>query len=136
VHDYSGGIAPSGLFWTVEIPRAAFSVDRHRRRARLHLRDLPLIDQFTFLGPSDTLAILDIAIEWDALGAPADVGSGAGVPASDPAAFLGSFAPAKARARFSGRELGFRFTSDPGADSDGAYAQIGSERNGVFLQVS
>jgi hypothetical protein len=127
VHDYSGGIAPPGLFWTVEIPRGSFSVDRRRRQASLHLRDVPLIDQFTFLGPSDTLAILDIAIEWDALGAPADVGSGAGVPPTDPAAFLGSFALAKARARFSGRQLGFRFTSDPGADSDGAHAQIGSE---------
>jgi hypothetical protein len=97
---------------------------------------VPLIDQFTFLGPSDRLAILDIAIEWDAPGPPADVGSGVAVPPTDPAAFLGSFAPARARARFSGRELGFRFTSDPGADSDRGYAQLGTERNGVFLARS
>ena len=120
---------------TVEVPRGAFKVNRHQRHASLHLRDLPLIESFRIFGPSDTPAVLDIAIEWDALADPADRGSGAAVPPTDPAAFLGRFAPAKARGRFSGRELGFSFRSNRGADSTLGYAEIGTERNGVFLQV-
>jgi hypothetical protein len=134
VHDYSPGIPPSGLFWTIEIPRGAFSVDRRARHASLRLRDFPLVQQFTFLGPHDAPAVLDIAVEWDALDAPIAVRSGAAVPPTDPAAFLGTFASARATGRFSGRQAGFRFTSTPGASTDTTYAEIGTERNGVFLR--
>jgi hypothetical protein len=105
-----------------------------QKRARLHLRDLPLIDTFTFFGPSDTPAVLNMTIEWDALEDPVDLGSGAAVAATDPAAFLGSLARARSTAHFSARQLGFSFRSDPGASSEsGGYAEIGTERNGVFL---
>ena len=108
-------------------------MSRRRKHARLHLRDLPLIDTFTFFGPSDTPAVLSMTIEWEALEDPVDLGSGATVPLDDPAAFLGRFARARSTAHFSGRQLGFSFRSDPGASSDGGYAEIGTERNGVFL---
>ena len=133
MHDYNGGIPPSGLFWTVELPQGAFWVSQRRKRARLHLRDLPLIDTFTFFGPSDTPAVLSMTIEWEAIEDPVVLGSGAAVPPTDPAAFLGSFARARSTAHFSGRQLGFRFSTDPGASSDDGYAEIGTERNGVFL---
>ena len=108
-------------------------MSRRRKHARLHLRDLPLIDTFTFFGPSDTPAVLSMTIEWEALEDPVDLGSGATVPLDDPAAFLGRFARARSTAHFSGRQLGFSFRSDPGVSSDGGYAEIGAERNGVFL---
>jgi hypothetical protein len=133
VHDYNGGIPPSGLFWTVELPPRAFAVSRDRRHAVLHLRDLPLINTFTFLGPSDTPAVLSMTIEWEALEDPVALGLGAAVPPTDPAAFLGSFAGARSTAHFWGRQLGFSFRTDPGASSDAGYAEIGTERNGVFL---
>ena len=133
MHDYNGGIPPSGLFWTIELPRGAFSVSRRQKRARLHLRDLALIETFTFFGPSDTPAVLDMTIEWAALEDPVNLGAGDAVPPSDPAAFLGSFARARSTAHFSGRQLGFSFSSDLGASSDAGYAEIGTERNGVFL---
>lgn len=133
VHDYSGGIPPSGLFWTVEVPRESFSVSGQNQRARLQLRDLALIDTFVIFGPSDTPAVFDIAIEWEALEAPVERGLGNTVPPTDPAAFLGSFAEARATAEFSGRELGFSFKSNGRATTNGTYALIGTERNGVFL---
>jgi hypothetical protein len=108
-------------------------VSPDRRHAVLHLRDLPLIDTFTFLGPHDTPAVLDMAIEWEALEDPIALGSGATVPPTDPAAFLGSFARARSTAYFAGHQLGFSFKSDPGVSSDDGYAEIGTERNGVFL---
>ena len=133
MHDYNAGIPPSELFWTVDLPREAFWVSRGQKRAKLHLRDLPLIETFTFLGANDTPAALSMTIEWEAIEDPVDRGSGSEVPPDDPAAFLGSFARARSTAHFSGRQLGFSFRSDPGASSDEGYAQIGTERNGVFL---
>ena len=61
------------------------------------------------------------------------LGCGQGSAADDPAAFLGRFAKARSTAHFSGRQLGFSFESDPGLSTDKGYAQIGRERNGVFL---
>jgi hypothetical protein len=133
VHDYNGGIPPSGLFWTVELPQGAFAVIRQHKHARLHLRDLPLIDTFTFLGPSDTPAVLSMTIEWDALEDPVELGAGAAVPPTNSAVFLGHFAKAKSTAHIVGCQLGFSFRSNPGASSDAGYAEIGAERNGVFL---
>jgi hypothetical protein len=103
------------------------------RHAVLHLPRLPLIDTFTFLGPDDTPAILNMRIEWEALEDPVDLGSGSAVPPDDPAAFLGSFARARSTAHFSGRQTGFSFRSNPGVSSDAGYAEIGTERNGTFL---
>jgi len=133
VHDYNGGIPPSGLFWTVELPPDAFWVSGRQRRARLHLSDFPLIDQFTFLGPNDTPAVLSMTIEWEALEDRVALGSGDEVPLTDPAAFRGRFAKARSTAHFSGRQLGFSFESDPGVSTDKGYAEIGRERNGIFL---
>jgi hypothetical protein len=134
VHDYNGGIPPSGLFWTVELPPGAFAVSRRRKYAKLHLHDLPLIDTFTFMGPSDTPAVLSMTIEWEAIEDPVALGEGVEVPPDDPAAFLGHFAKARSTAHIVGRQLGFSFYSDPGVSSDKGYAEIGTERNGVFLR--
>jgi hypothetical protein len=70
---------------------------------------------------------------WEALEDPVNLGSGNTVPPTDPAAFLGSFAAARSTAQFLGREIGFSFRSDRGVISDLGYAEIGTERNGVFL---
>jgi hypothetical protein len=74
-----------------------------------------------------------MTIEWDAIDEPVKLGSGNTVPPEDPASFLGRFAKAKSTAKFSGRQLGFSFKSDGEATTDRGYAEIGSERNGVFL---
>jgi hypothetical protein len=74
-----------------------------------------------------------MTIEWEAIEDPVRLGSGAAVPATDPAAFLGTFAAARSTAHFSGRQLGFAFRSNPVVSTDEGYALIGSERNGVFL---
>jgi hypothetical protein len=133
VHDYNAGIPPSGLFWTVELPPDAFWVSERQKYARLHLQNFPLIETFTFLGPHDTQAVLSMTIEWEALEKRVALGSGKEVPPTDPAAFRGRFAKARSTAHFSGRQLGFSFESDPGVSTDRGYAEIGRERNGIFL---
>jgi len=133
VHDLNGGIHPNGLFWTVAVPRSAFSLNVHAGRARLRARGVPLIETFVCGGPNAVPAVADVDVVWDAVEAPADRGLGNGVPPTDPGAFVGRFARARAAGSFSGTILGFEFRSLPGASSDPGFAQIGTERNGVFI---
>jgi hypothetical protein len=55
----------------------------------------------------------------------------AGQAATRTLAALGRFATARSTGSFSGSELGFSFKGR--GDTDGTFAELGSERNGVFL---
>ena len=104
------------------------------QRGILHIRNLPVIDTFQFFGPSDTPALVDFRVEWHATGPAAAVGMGTLVPPTNPKAFLGEIAPAVSTIALSAEEIGFTFESDGRAStSPRGYAQIGTERNGVFL---
>lgn len=134
VHDNNGGIFTSGLFWTVQLADDAFDVSEDGTSARLHAANVPLIDQFVFLGPNSIPSTVSLNVRWRATGPRVARGKGKTVPANDGGAFLGEFAPARSTATFSGKELGFRFQSDPGATTDPAgFAEMGSERNGSFM---
>jgi hypothetical protein len=108
-------------------------MSRSGRRAIVEARDVPVIDTFQFANPVSVPATVSFKIEWEATGQPEQLGSGNMVPATDPAAFLGIFAAARSTGHFSGAELGFSFVSKGRANTDRGYAQIGTERNGVFL---
>ncbi len=108
-------------------------MSRNRRRATLEARDIPVIDTFQFANPFLVPSTVSFRVEWEATGPPAQLGSGNAVPATDPAAFLGTFARARSTGHFSGAELGFSFATNRRASSDRGYAEIGTERNGVFL---
>jgi hypothetical protein len=133
VHDYNGGVQPSGLFWAVELPGGAFTVSHGGRRATLEARNVCVLDSFQFLGPASVPATVSFTVRWQATGSQVLRGKGAAVPPTDPAAFLGQFAPARATGAFSGSQLGFSFRSNLGVSSDEAFAELGPERNGVFL---
>ena len=97
-----------------------------RRRAILEAKDVPVIDSFQFANPFLVPSTVSFRIEWDATGPPKQLGSGNAVPATDPASFLGTFAPARSTGQFSGAELGFSFSSKRGASSDRGYARVSS----------
>jgi hypothetical protein len=98
------------------------------------VRNLPVIDSFQFFGPSDTPALVDVDVEWEATDSAVARGLGSGVGPTDPRAFLGEIAPAISKASFSGQEIGFEFESTGKATTDPqGYAQLGTERNGVFV---
>jgi hypothetical protein len=134
VHDFNGGILPSGLFWVVELPDDAFRVSHDGRRATLRAEQVPVVDSFQFGGPLSVPATVSMNVTWEATGDRQPRGKGSAVPATDPAAFVASFATARSTASFSGSELGFSFRSDPGASTDRTFAEMGAERNGVFLR--
>jgi hypothetical protein len=131
VHDFNPGILPSGLFWVVQLPRDAFTISHDGRRATLEAKDVCVLDSFQFLGPNSVAASVSFTVRWQATGPRERRGSGTAVPPTDPAAFLGRFAPARATGSFSGSEVGFSFTGR--GDTDDAFAELGPERNGVFL---
>jgi hypothetical protein len=133
VNDFNGGIIPSGLFWTLPVDDDALRVSHDGRRAVLEVDELPVIDSFQFFGPSQTPASVSFRAEWRATGPFEERGSGTDVPPDDPAAFLGRLAVARSTANFEGSEFGFSFRSDPGASTDRGFAEMGRERNGVFL---
>jgi hypothetical protein len=133
-NDLNGRILPSGLFWTVDLRKSAVDFKMSNRRAVLHAKNMAVIDTFRFLGPSDTPALVDPRVEWEATGPAVPRGRGTEVPPTDPASFLGEIAPAVSTISFSADEIGFEFESNRGAStSPRGYAQLGTERNGIFL---
>ena len=133
MHDFNGGVQPSGLFWIVELPEDAIHVSNNGRRAGVHAEDVPVLDSFHFGGPTSIPATVTYSIEWEATGPAVERGSKGNPAATDPAAFRGEFAPAIATGSFSGRELAFSFKADPDTSSSRGYAELGRERNGIFL---
>jgi hypothetical protein len=115
----------------VELPRDAFNVSHGGRRATLEARDVCVLDSFQFFGPVNVPASVSFKIRWEATGRFERRGRGSEVSPTDPAAFLGRFARARSTGSFSGSQLGFSFKAR--GDTDRGYAQLGPERNGVFL---
>ena len=108
-------------------------MSRDGRRAVVAAKDVPVIDTFQFAGTFLVPATVSFLVRWEATGPSRKLGSGKAVRPKNPAAFRGTFAPARSTGRFSGAELGFSFVSKPGVSSERGYAEIGTERNGVFL---
>jgi hypothetical protein len=133
VHDFNGGIQPSGLFWIVQLSDRALHVSRDGRRATMRAEDVSVLDSFQFGGPVSVPATISLNVTWEATGQRVSRGKGSAVAPTDPAAFLGRFAAARSTASFAGSELGFSFRSDPGVSTDRGYAEMGTERNGSFL---
>ena len=133
LHDFNGGILLSGLFWTFALQPSQVHFSRDDRRATLKVRGLPIIDTFSFFSPNDTPATVDFDVEWRATGPATRQGGGSTGDPTAPNAWLGEIAPAVSTITCSGAEFGFEFDSGDGTSAAGGYAQIGHERNGVFL---
>jgi hypothetical protein len=132
LHDYNGGVLPSGLFWVIQLRRDDLWVDADARRATLRVRDRAVLDSFQFGGTNSVPAMVSVHVTWQATGSAELRGEGTTVPTDDEAAFLGRLARARSTGSFEGSQLGFSFRSDS-ATTDRGYAQVGRERNGRFL---
>lgn len=132
VHDFNPGIRPSGLFWIAQIPDEALTITD--RTAHLHLENMPVTDNYFFLGPGDDESAVSMDISWVAFGKVRHIRPGSSDPA-DPTNFAAEFRFATATGSFSGSnpDEGFTFQSND-ASSEGVFAEMGTERNGSFLQ--
>lgn len=130
LHDFTGSIQPSGLFWIVQAPDDALEIEGDT--AELNVEHASVIDDFQFLAPGGVPGTVSIHVTWTAAGAEEPFQPQSSDP-TDPTNFAAEFRPAVAKVTFSGSELGFSFSGS--ASSEGVFAEMGHERNGVFLQM-
>ena len=133
VHDFNGGVAPSGLFWTRRLPDDAVVVSEDGRQLTVAVQDLALIDDVLRPAAITVPATVSFRIEWRGKQAQKRRGRGLKVGPTDAAAFLGRFRKAKATATMSGAIEGFSFATDVATPATSMFAMVGTERNGVFL---
>ena len=137
IHDFTPGTLDSGpaagLFWTIHIPADDVDVDLHRATATMRVEDADVEDYHTLKnalldGPSDPASV-SFVIRWQ--------GETARVEVRDfELGFAGQFIEDSATVEWSASvpSTGFSFTSDPATTSKTVFAEIGSERNGVFFR--
>jgi hypothetical protein len=131
VHDFDPGIAPSGLFWTIRIPNGRVHVDLDKATASMVIGNADILDYFNIpnalFGPQPPLpANVSFELRWS--------GVLKRVHTRDETNhFVGDYIEDTATLRWSAKEEGFHFVSDPAKTSNSVFAEIGSERNGVFF---
>jgi len=133
IHDFNGGVAPSGRFWTVPLPEDSVVLSPDGRNLTVVVQDLALENDILRPVARTVPATTSFRIEWKGKKARKRRGRGLKVAPTNPAAFLGRFRKAKATAIFSGAFEGFSFESDAASPAKSRFAIVGTERNGVFL---
>jgi len=113
----------------VQVPDDALEIEG--QTAELHVEHASVIDDFQFFAPGGVPATVSIHMTWTASGPVQDFEPQSTDP-TDPTNFDGEFRPAVATGKFSGSELGYSFTAT--ASSEGIFAEMGREQNGLFLQ--
>jgi len=131
VHDFTPGVAPSGLVWTAPIPDEAIVVSPDGRRLEVDARDIAVTDAT----PATVVpATVSFQMTWRGRGRPRALGQGTAVPPTDQAAFLGQFfRRARARGTFSGTAGSFTFQSNPKRRVRSTFAELGTEQTGALL---
>ena len=132
MHDFTGGVAQSGLVWTVPLPDDAVVTSRRGRRLDVSVRDLPVIDS-TGAPAAEVPAAVSFQMTWRATSATRPAGKGAAVAPTDPEAFLGRLARARARGTFSGTAGAFSFQSSAKPQRT-IFGVLGTEQSGALLR--
>lgn len=130
VHDFTPGVLPNGVFWTIAIPDDAFRVSPSR--AVLDLDNTPLCDSLFFGNCQGIASQVSTKLTWRATSEPQHRGEGAAADPASAAAFEGHFSDASCRGKVRGRQTGFNFWSST-LDASGFFAEFGHQRNGAFL---
>ena len=136
-HDYTPGIAPSGLFWTVRVPDEAFTKNDAAGTARMVLTDFPVVDSYQIFSGTEDPATVSFDITWTQTGAPRHLRPGSSDPL-DPTNLAGEFKDAYATGTFAGNSFtafgsGVPFSFSGVATTEFGWGEMGSEQNGSFL---
>lgn len=125
------GIMPNGLFWTAQIPKVSFRINR--RSATLWAVRYPLVETYQAFGTaSANPGLVNMKVTWTATDEAVERGMGSDVAPDDPAAFVGLFRDAHVTASVEGYRPGFNFKST-NLTSEGFYANMGPMHNGSYL---
>lgn len=136
-HDYNGGIAPSGLFWTVRVPDDALTRDDATGTARVVLTDFPVVDSYQIFSGTEDPATVSFDITFTPIGPPRHLTPASNDPL-DPRNFAGEFKDAFATGTFSASGFtsfgsGVPFSFSGTADTAFSWAEMGTQQNGSFL---
>jgi hypothetical protein len=131
VHDFNPGIKPNGVFWIVPVPDGAVQITGDT--LTLHLDNVAVVDQFQFPGGTGHVpTTLSFDATYVRSGKPRQI-----VPAShDPLSafhWAGSMSDAANSGTFSVSYVDGSFSASGSFNSSGSFGEMGTERNGVFV---
>lgn len=130
IHDFNPGITPSGLFWTIPVSPHTVQINLREAHASLHLSNVKVEDYHDIVnalkdGPS-VPATASFHVRWSGVNKRVHVHDTANM-------FDLEAIEDHAIIEWRVSEAGFTFVSDPAHTSASTFAEIGSERNGVFF---
>jgi hypothetical protein len=140
IHDLNPtAFPPTGLFWTIEFPDADIKVNLGKGSATLAANNVPILDYVTlenaiFIGnePEPTPGVVSFKVAWSG------VNERLNIKNDDPVygGFAGQFVRNRAQMEWTATVGDYQFVSAPLATSSSSFAEIGHERNGLFLPSS
>ena len=139
MHDFNGGIRPSGLFWVVQVPDDAVKIMEDT--VTISLTNVAVVDQIAFpgnifLGSTGFPATLTLNMTFQKQGRPRNVRPTSASPIS-PFSWAGEMSDATYHGTFSVayNDGKFSATGDFGSTaSEQIFAEMGKERNGSFVR--
>jgi hypothetical protein len=139
LHDFSPGILPGGLFWIVKVPDSAVQITGNT--LTIHLENVPEIDAFKF--PPGTgngitpfpvvLAKVSFDISYTKTGNVRHIRPTSHDPLS-PFNWAGEMWDATNSGTFSVAYVDGSFSASGSFSSSGNFGEMGTERNGSFLE--
>jgi hypothetical protein len=140
VHDFNGGIGVNGLFWIIQIPDDAVTVDDDTDTVRISLKNVAVVDQLTFpnagginLGNSGAPVTLSFDVTYQKSGAARHVRPISKDPLS-PFNWAGEMSDATNSGTFKLAYKDGSFSAQGSFSSQGNFGEIGRERNGSFVR--
>ena len=144
MHDFNAGVGVNGLFWIVQIPDDAVTIDDDTDTVRISLKNVAVVDQLTFpnagginLGNSGAPKTAPVTLSFDVTyqksGAARHVRPTSRDPLS-PFNWAGEMSDATNSGNFSLAYKDGSFSAQGSFSSQGNFGEIGREKNGSFVR--
>ena len=140
MHDFNAGVGVNGLFWIVQIPDDAVTIDDDTDTVRISLNNVAVIDQLRFpnpgnlnLGNSGAPVTLSFNATYQKSGRARHVRPTSRDPLS-PFNWAGEMSDATNSGNFSLAYKDGSFSAQGSFSSQGNFGEIGREKNGSFVR--
>ena len=140
MHDFNAGVGVNGLFWIVQIPDDAVTIDDDTDTVRISLNNVAVIDQLRFpnpgnlnLGNSGAPVTLSFNATYQKSGRARHVRPTSRDPLS-PFNWAGETSDATNSGNFSLAYKDGSFSAQGSFSSQGNFGEIGREKNGSFVR--
>jgi hypothetical protein len=132
LHDFNPGITPNGVFWIVSVPDDAVEIKGDS--LTLTLKDVSTVDQLQFPGGTGTAPVkVTLKAIYTKIGSPRRVRPTSHDPLS-PFNWAGEMWMAINSGTFSVKYTDGSFSASGDFSSSGSFGEMGTERNGSFVE--